>query len=69
MEGIAMVTIHFVEEDRFLCERQWPSVPRAGEFVTLRQPSGRYVVAEVKWECRQPGPVVHVMLEQLIGAE
>jgi hypothetical protein len=62
-----MVTIHFIEDDKFLCERNWPGVPRTGEYVTLRQPTGRYVVAEVKWECRQPDPVVVIQVEQLIG--
>jgi len=45
-----MFTIWFTEGGKRLCEREWPTVPRVGETITLKDSSGLFEVIRVHWE-------------------
>jgi hypothetical protein len=45
-----MFTIWFSEGGERLTEREWPTVPRVGESVTLHDSTGLYEVIRVHWQ-------------------
>lgn len=52
---IDLISINFVLDNKDFAFRSWPSVPRVGEFVTLR-PNGEpttYLVKLVLWNVRE----------------
>jgi hypothetical protein len=45
-----MFTIWFSEGGERLTEREWPTVPRVGESITLQDSTGLYEVIRVHWQ-------------------
>jgi hypothetical protein len=61
-----MITIHFFVNGVRLKQSQWPAVPRVGERIAMRDPTGTptrtFEVEEIVWDEDDENTVAHVHL-------